>query len=356
MRKEEFNSGEITSSKDVNRFHFLDSVRGIAAILVLLQHTCGIFFPLITKELTYSTLALGQMGVVAFFLVSGFIIPFSLEHSKSIMNFIVGRIFRIYPLYLLVICIQIGMTYLPLQDGITNFSIVKVLATHLIFIQEYFPFSSSWSVNFVLGSWTLFIEAIWYFLVVSLFYFRISHYRFMTITLALFATLILASLMVDIRFPFGRMAMLYNCILGLHMYRWKTCSISDKTFMNLLFPSVVIISISLWMAYAHFKSDHFTFPCILFSWASAYAIFGLYFVFQKNKHGFFPGILSFLGTISYSVYLTHFTILTLLLHFFGNSILTFCLVLFSTICFSSCTFYWIEKPGIRFGKSLVNRK
>ncbi len=49
----------------------------------------------------------GQYGVFVFFLVSGYIIPASLERKGSVRGFWVSRAFRLYPLYLLGIGISL---------------------------------------------------------------------------------------------------------------------------------------------------------------------------------------------------------------------------------------------------------
>ena len=81
-----------------NRLGFLDFVRGIAAFAVLLQHTGETLWPSINWA-THQYVNIGRFGVVAFFLVSGFIIPFSLERGGSVRRFGVGSFFRLYPLY-----------------------------------------------------------------------------------------------------------------------------------------------------------------------------------------------------------------------------------------------------------------
>ena len=73
------------------RWEFLDAVRGLAALLVVLQHS--------PMRFGKDHLSYGLAGVVAFFLVSGFIIPVSLERYASLPRFWSGRILRIVPLY-----------------------------------------------------------------------------------------------------------------------------------------------------------------------------------------------------------------------------------------------------------------
>src|SRR3954452_17183752 len=81
-----------------NRLGFLDFVRGVAAFAVVLQHGGETFWPAVNRA-THNYVNVGRFGVVAFFLVSGFIIPFSLERGGSVRRFWTGRFFRLYPLY-----------------------------------------------------------------------------------------------------------------------------------------------------------------------------------------------------------------------------------------------------------------
>ena len=45
----------------------------------------------------------GNYGVFVFFIISGFIVPASLERKGSVRTFWVSRLFRLYPLYLFAI-------------------------------------------------------------------------------------------------------------------------------------------------------------------------------------------------------------------------------------------------------------
>lgn len=83
------------------RLAFLDVMRGIAALGVAFYHlgnakgvgTPGVYW------VTHTLLNPGLFGVLLFFLVSGFIIPASLERHGSIGEFWISRIFRLGPLY-----------------------------------------------------------------------------------------------------------------------------------------------------------------------------------------------------------------------------------------------------------------
>jgi peptidoglycan/LPS O-acetylase OafA/YrhL len=333
-----------------NRFAFLDSIRGIAAFFVLFQHAYEHFFTENVREIGHSVFHFGQAGVAAFFLVSGFIIPYTLERSGSLVQFLSNRIFRIYPLYLLVILIQLGLLWLGLDKVAYDVSISRILATHVFFVQEYLPEASPWSVNLVTGSWTLFIEAIWYFLMAGVFYFRISHRATMAIAIGTFAFLIVASYALDIRFPLGRIGMLFNCFLGLHTFRWSRSQISGGQFLAFGIPSLVLVFTGLLLSYGYYYSEHFSAGCLFSSWFSAYALFGLFIYFKRTGISFLDSGLGGLGRISYSVYLSHFTFLILMDYFFGITSVAFAATILSTLVFSAFSYRLVEKPGIDFGK------
>src|SRR5436190_4062549 len=81
------------------RLEFLDTVRGVAALVVALQHTSEQVWPQILGW-SHTWFRPGEFGVLAFFLCSGFIIPASLEKRGRLGEFWIGRFFRLWPLYL----------------------------------------------------------------------------------------------------------------------------------------------------------------------------------------------------------------------------------------------------------------
>src|ERR1700744_557017 len=88
----------------------------MAALLVMLQHSLyqsGLLDRGMLGRIIPSEVEFGETGVVAFFLVSGFVIPLSLEKTASLRLFWIHRVLRIYPLYILVFI----LTFLILRGG-----------------------------------------------------------------------------------------------------------------------------------------------------------------------------------------------------------------------------------------------
>jgi peptidoglycan/LPS O-acetylase OafA/YrhL len=88
------------------RLAWLDALRGIAALAVVFDHLSPYLLRGV-REHVYHWLDAGRYGVFVFFLISGYIVPASLERKGSIRTFWVSRVFRLYPLYLLVITLAV---------------------------------------------------------------------------------------------------------------------------------------------------------------------------------------------------------------------------------------------------------
>ncbi len=86
------------TQQQMQRLDFIDALRGIAALAVLLQHCAEKLWPAYYR-FSVETIRPGQWGVFVFFLVSGFVIPLSLKRETSTVAFWIGRFFRLFPLY-----------------------------------------------------------------------------------------------------------------------------------------------------------------------------------------------------------------------------------------------------------------
>lgn len=76
------------------RLEYIDAMRGIAALLVVLQHALEQAFP---RSPVLQVVSPGRFGVVLFFLISGFVVPFSIKGERPISTFIINRAARLLP-------------------------------------------------------------------------------------------------------------------------------------------------------------------------------------------------------------------------------------------------------------------
>jgi peptidoglycan/LPS O-acetylase OafA/YrhL len=149
-----------------NRFEVLDSLRGLAALSVVLSHIFLVipnFF--ITSRLNNTPIHIiwaGHEAVILFFLLSGFVLslPYTINKPPLYKSFLIKRITRIYIPY--IISILIGIIFISIipRDGInglTNFfsrtgmavSIdTSTLLSHLVFLGDY----KNINLNFVVWS------------------------------------------------------------------------------------------------------------------------------------------------------------------------------------------------------------
>jgi peptidoglycan/LPS O-acetylase OafA/YrhL len=86
---------------DQGRLLPLDSLRAIAALAVLLYHYTQGYEQIVgPHSAPVPGFALGYLGVELFFVISGFVIAWTLQRSASLTDFASGRIARLYPAYL----------------------------------------------------------------------------------------------------------------------------------------------------------------------------------------------------------------------------------------------------------------
>jgi peptidoglycan/LPS O-acetylase OafA/YrhL len=88
------------------RLAWLDALRGFAALCVVFDHA-GYHILLGARGWVYQWFDPGEYGVFVFFVVSGYIIPASLERKGSLRSFWIGRVLRLYPLYLLALAVSV---------------------------------------------------------------------------------------------------------------------------------------------------------------------------------------------------------------------------------------------------------
>ena len=333
------------------RYGFIDAIRGIAACLVLLQHSLyqsGLLGDPADGDLTGfipNWLELGETGVVAFFLVSGFVIPLTLERTRNFGLFWIHRALRIYPLYVTVFIVTIIVTEGGGIHSLRGWLLDGL--SHIFFSQEYLG-----QENFVGGSWTLSLEMVWYIAISMLALVYLNRRPNVLVCLSLLiSVLALIACALGHHLPMGRLSMLICCVFGLVCYRREQGDLSNQNFFVLFGLLTFIIALNLFVGLKIFPSVHPTafFQMAIDSWALAAVIFFVPF-FMRQTALWDHSALSFLGRISYSIYLLHGIILIALIRLHGIGLIVVAFVV--TLGLSTLSYRFIELPPICFGHSL----
>ncbi|MER6944437.1 acyltransferase [Nonomuraea sp. NPDC000554] len=154
------------AGREVARLGWLDALRGIAAVAVAIHHSTFVYTPQ-TRAAVLGWFNPGVWGVMVFFLVSGYIIPASLERHGSVRRFWVSRLFRIYPLWIvaavaLLLLAAVGVS--QVRGELYRFDPVTAVLAHATMMQDLLAVPNA--VNVL---WTLSYEMAFYLVVVGLF-------------------------------------------------------------------------------------------------------------------------------------------------------------------------------------------
>lgn len=303
-----------------------------------------------TFELISRFVHLGAGGVYLFFLVSGFVIPMSLNRVKSVREFIIGRAFRIYPLFLASLGIALLTTFVGVRDWMDAKPLWSSSLLNLTMLQEFLGFPS------LVGSyWTLGYEMVFYVLVGALLAVGVQKrlYRLSFLLSSLYTLLIALAIETGKSYGGDRLVGFVFMFLGSAFYAHQTGSLSSKRLVGL--SAFAMLSLSAhWILSIKFNSHTLaTWAHISTAWL---AFLGFIFALRLSDRRI-PNLLVYLGAISYSVYLVHGIVLFWILPkaALSNPIVHLAVVTTVTLLISSATYRWIEQPGIQLGRRLVKR-
>jgi peptidoglycan/LPS O-acetylase OafA/YrhL len=170
------------------RLAWLDLLRGVAALVVVLHHATYYFTPRLRAGMV-DWFDPGLYGVLVFFLVSGYIIPASLERHGRVRSFWISRVARIHPLLTVACVITLVPFVLGVRDlraGLSTYDPVTAVLAHLTMLQDVLGVPNAINVL-----WTLSYEMAFYLLVVAL-YVTGTHRRSAPVAVGLVAVAVLA--------------------------------------------------------------------------------------------------------------------------------------------------------------------
>jgi exopolysaccharide production protein ExoZ len=144
------------------RLQSLQALRAVAALSVVLFHTEIGIHAYLPSTATSTLFGWGSQGVPLFFILSGYVIAHSgLRRPRPTINFLVGRVARIYPVYLLLLGLFVAcLLFLPQASfrGDQAFSWWMLTRSLLFNLGENIGAAG----GYIYVGWTLFYEMLFY--------------------------------------------------------------------------------------------------------------------------------------------------------------------------------------------------
>jgi peptidoglycan/LPS O-acetylase OafA/YrhL len=301
-------------------------LRGIVALLVCLYHFTDGFFP--EGDWLRFIFSKGYLGVEIFFVISGFVIPYTMYKSQYVFkdagNFILRRLARIEPPYWCSIALIFLGDYIATFFRFYKDKVIEVnwkdLMYHIFHLNDFLD--KPWLRGIY---WSLAIEVQYYLLMALLFPFILFKNKWITYFL-------LFLFCMGRWMEFERAVFYFGChfVIGILMFNSYIEKISGR---ELAIGLLVSFGLTLW--------------CFDLYHLSA-VIFAVLFIYYCN---YLIKPLEFLGKISYSFYLIHIQVGWLVLdalireYPYGNKVLFLFYSVAAAIIGSYIFYLIIEKPS-----------
>nr|WP_249797835.1 acyltransferase [Bradyrhizobium sp. 199] len=344
------------------RLAFIDTLRGIAVLAVVVQHTLevivrdhptGAYHAFLHEAIGYY-MNFGRFGVVLFFFVSGFVIPFSFPASASPVNdFAISRFFRLFPAY----WTSIAIGLVTMQAVTSRTYPLSQIAANLTMLQSFLEVPHLWDFY-----WTLTIELLFYLVCIILFAAGLLH-RPLTAAAIVIATALVgmavavlvadraAWVVMEVGLNLSAMFLgkiIRDTVIGGRL-RWR--HVAGCTTLYVLFA----ITLSSKRYGGIYQDDFFYSYSIGAAYVCAALVFIVFAAFGERM-AWRP--IAFVGVISYSVYLMSPFAMDWIHHYAwpGDGPLAWFVfvaeVVTSSILVSWMTYSLVEKPWISFAHSL----
>ncbi|GLW28072.1 hypothetical protein Areg01_10120 [Actinoplanes regularis] len=348
----------------------------------------------------YNHFDIGRYGVLVFFLVSGYVIPMSLERHGSLRRFWVGRLFRIYPAYLLAAGAGLVLAFLGWQRLDVTFykeSVTTVLG-HVTMLSDLLGMRTVGR-----PMWTLSYEMVFYLIVAGLFVWR--RHRDSAWWAAGLALIVLVAGRVLPPGLFGGtfeerriagavlLVLVAGCVAAFLSGRRGPALVAGVVGLGMvLLP--LLNGHSTWYATPRSSSAATMMLAVMFAGTVIYraqhgqldrrvaavvlclvavvqgihqwlldgtklmpncllavAVAGTFAIAFLLRNRAVPGFLTWLGLVSFSLYLLHMPVLFVASHFLnGHPILLSAAFVIGTLVVSWAAYHLVERPGQELGR------
>jgi peptidoglycan/LPS O-acetylase OafA/YrhL len=356
------------------RFLFVDALRGIAALMVVLHHApmstvLGNVVQDTIPEGLDAFLKAGALGVPVFFILSGFIIPHSLRKNslsfREVGNFMLRRQLRLDLPYWTALVLMIGLFLIETRIlSLPSQANLNTVFLEFLYLQGIFnvPHDNL----FLVVAWTLCLEIQFYLVLISLLLLGKKSKRIvpelcftrLSVTLILISGIICLMIRPFYVETFWFFSHWPQFVLGTLSYlAWKK-----------------IVPLSYFLGYSSFfflislfvtadAPNNLNYMAMFSGLVIAYALYFSGTTNQMSEWGK-SNVLQFLGRISYSLYLTHiFTFHVIQRAAYkltgDNIFMAYIWGVISIVCavaFANLFYLYVERPSLKLAERFKHKR
>lgn len=345
---------------------YLDSARGIAAIMVMVYHFIVFKYPEELSVKLASIIFNGSDAVSFFFVLSGFVLSYKtvvLGEPMDVRRYFVSRFFRLWPAYLLAVLLNVNYNLSKFHYSATALKDTFV-ENNANFWEEVFLLRTP--AHYYIPGWTLGVEMTLSLLVPFLILIGQKDKR-------LVWWLVLVNLLCGFNiylthFLLGMLlCYLFNYIRSAefkttrwYKYRYVLIAVAMVLFSVRHINHISRFGPSYFYMAAFFFVDFFHFTGF-----ASFVFLAAIIQSPRTQKILSHGILTFFGKISYGIYLMHWLLVAYAYSFLDDMKQTmseqtalwllFGAVVLCTVLSAVLLHYWVELPFIRIGKNIARR-
>ena len=347
-------------------FPNLNGLRFIAAFFVIINHTeqLKFYYKLNSGSISEFAKMIGKLGVMLFFVLSGFLITYLLVSEEKltgkihIKQFYIRRFLRILPLYFLLIVIVffiipfIDFFNIPNLKNPLEINFTSILLLHIFLIPNMATALYGF-IPYIAQAWSIGTEAQSYFLFpILLKKFKNHRFTIMIMVIVFHITIrVILSDRLQLVIPYKnilfRFWMHFNidsiaigsifALLLFKRHKILNYILNTKFFYFTTLLTVVLLIAAVRIPFFHYSFYSFLFGVIIVNLAAN----------KTLKNALEGRILNYLGKISYGIYMYHFMVLIPILLLasqlnIDNGIIIYSIILITTIAISSFSYHYIE--------------
>jgi peptidoglycan/LPS O-acetylase OafA/YrhL len=317
------------------RLDYLDQIRALAVLMVIISHYAPALLPG------------GGLGVGIFFALSGFLIAtILLEIPKfdgvSALGFVIRRFARIYPAY--VVSLLAGLLLAALENSSQFSPLLAALPSLLTFTNM--PQWMGFSVGIL---WTLQVEMLFYIslpIAMLMLGRRLGVILYCTAALALSACALALHMSIVAQARWAA-ALAFGALLSL---AWKSGLLARLTISPCILVALGLAGIIAALPFSSVPPDTWAVQVMVASLSGC----ALIAAFLLKPEMPVVAASALIGRISYSMYLVHGIVIDYVIPPPLSGPIRLVIYAGAILLFSALSYWFVEKPGIRFGKRLTN--